>query len=181
MLRSVLFFLSLVFLSGCSRLDVKVDYDPDYKVKEPLHYAIVHNYKKDTDTLTSDRIIKALHAVFKEKGYEKVAKESADLIFVFHTNVQDKSEIQTDYQIVGYGAFGYARGFGGGMVATTNTYNYTEGTLVIDALNPKSQKIVWRGIAKDELTDKETSPEQKSAYIAKVVSELMAKFPREEE
>jgi len=181
MLRKVLFVFVLAFFSGCSQLDVRVDYDPEYIVKEPLNYAIVHHNKKGADTLTADRVIKALHIALDTKGYKAVTKESAELIFVFHTNVQDKSDIQTDYQMVGYGAFGYGRGFGGGMIATTNTYNYTEGTLVVDALNPKTQKIVWRGIAKDELKNIDVSPEKKSAYITKVVAKLMEKFPREEE
>jgi len=120
--------------------------------------------------------VKNLWSSLNTKNYTEVSKEKADLVFVFHTDVQDKTDIQNDYQMIGYGGYGFTRGFGGGMVATTNAYNYTEGTLVVDAINPKTQKIVWRGIAKDELSAKDT-PQEKTEYINHVVSKIIEKFP----
>lgn len=179
MIKKIILALSVVFLSGCSQLDVKVDYDTTYDFNGKTKYIVTHASSKGSDTLVQDRVKNALISALNAKSYTEVSKENADLIFVFHVNVQDKSDIQTDYQTLGYGGFGFARGFGGGMIATTNTYNYTEGTLVVDALNPKTQKIVWRGIAKDELGNGNSTPDEKTKYINKVVSKLMESFPRE--
>jgi len=179
MIKKVLLILGFVFLSGCSQLDIKIDYDPEYVFDGKDDYTIVHKSKKGEDTLTQDRVQNAIKTALNAKGYKEVEKHKAELIFVFHTNVQDKSDIQTDYQTMGFGGFGFARGFGGGVVATTSTYNYTEGTLVVDALNPKTQKILWRGIAKDELGSGSYTPEEKTAYINKVVAKLFESFPRE--
>jgi len=179
MLLKIIFFISLLLFSGCSTLKVSVDYDPEYSFEGKTDYAVVHSNREGENTLANDRIKKALIESLNAKMYKEVAKEEADLVFVFHSDVKDKTDIQTDYQMVGYGGYGFARGFGGGMVATTSAYNYTEGTLVIDALNPKTEKIVWRGIAKDELSSSLSSPTEKTLYIRSVVFKLMQNFPRE--
>ena len=181
MIKKILIpLMVLLTLVGCSTISVNVDYDTDYNFNGKTKYAIVHSDRAGDNTLTNDRIIEALTQVLNAKSYKKVKKEEADLIFVFHVNVQDKTELRTDYQMVGYGGYGFGRGFGGGVIETTSAYNYTEGTLVVDALNPKTKKIVWRGIVKDELSSSSSTPEEKTAYIHKIITKLMEKFPKEE-
>jgi len=169
----VLIVLSLV---GCSSLKVNVDYDPDYDFSAPRSYAIAHHARAGEDTLFNDRLIKALNEELAAKGYVQVPKQEAQLIFVFHTNVVDKTQIDTDYEMIGYRRYG----FGGHMIATTSTYTYTEGTLILDALNPQNQKIVWRGTATDILSKKK-SPEERTAYVKKVVHKTMQDFPPKSE
>jgi hypothetical protein len=179
MIEKIFLTLALVLLSACSQLDVKFDYDPEYVFEGKNKYVVVHDNGERGDTLTQDRVSNAIKNALNAKSYKEVSKQNADLVFVFHINVQDKSDIYTDYQMMGYGGYGFARGFGGSMVATTSTYSYTEGTLVVDALNPKTQKIVWRGIAKDELSTSNSTPQEKTEYINDVVFKLMQNFPRE--
>ncbi|MBN2816445.1 MAG: DUF4136 domain-containing protein [Campylobacterales bacterium] len=179
MLRLLIIAVFAIFFTACSQLDIKIDYDTEYEFSKEIKYTVVHSSRVGDDTLTNDRIKKALQNTLDLKGYTMVEQKDADVLFVFHADVKDKTDIQTDYQMVGFGGYGFARGFGGGMVATTSAYNYTEGTLVVDALNPDTQKILWRGIATDELSKKDATPEEKSAYINVVVSKLINNFPRE--
>ena len=103
-------------------------------------------------------------------------KEVSDIIFMFHIDVRDITDIRTDYEMVGYG--GFSRNFRGGVVATTSAYKYTKGTLVVDALSPKTKKILWRGVVNDELSSSESTPDEKSKYIDKVILELINNFPK---
>jgi hypothetical protein len=169
----------MLFFAGCSQMQVKVDYDTAYDFSGKTNYVIAHNKVKGENTLISDRIQNALKAALNAKSYKEVTKNQADLLFVFHVNVKDKSDVQTDYEMLGYGGYGFSGGFGGTMIATTNTYNYKEGTLIVDALKRKTQKIVWHGIATDELSDSLTTPQEKTDYINKMVFKLMENFPRE--
>ena len=178
MKRILMFVAMLLALSGCSTMQVDVDYDTAYNFDGKTKYSVAHSNKTGEDSLTNDRIIEALKKTLNAKAYTNVSKEEADLIFVFHVNVEDKTDIYTDYQMVGYGGFGYGRGFGGGMIATPSTYKYTEGKLVMDALNPKTRKIVWRGIISDELDSNAKTPEEKIIYINAVIEKLMENFPR---
>ncbi len=172
-MKNILIFIvsSIVFL-GCSSLRVSYDYDPGYDFSQQTRYAVVHHNREGEDTLFNDRVINAIKTELNAKGYVQTSKEEADLVFVFHSKVEDKTDIDTDYQMVGFGMYRY----GGTMVATTSTYHYTKGTLIVDALNPKDQKIVWRGIATDTLKEKKT-PQKRTEYINKVIQELMESFP----
>jgi len=170
----------LVVFSGCSTIQVDTDYDTSYSFDTKTNYAVVYSDRVGNNSLVNDRIKNAITQSLNARNYKDVAKEDAQLVFVFHVDVQDKADVRIDYQMVGYGGYGFSRGFGMGygapMVATPTTYRYTEGKLIIDALNPKTKKIVWRGIATDELQTLKT-PQEKTAYINKVVSTIMAKFP----
>lgn len=183
-----LFLIGTIFLlfSGCSTLDTEVDYDTAYEFKDQTHYSIVHSDREGDNTLVNDRIKEAIKISLNAKEYEEVKESEADLLFVFHVNVQKMSDIRTDYEMVGYGGFGYGMGFGGygrgfgtAMVVHPSTYKWTEGKLIIDALNPRSKKIVWRGVATDELSQNSSTPQEKTLYINKVVSKLMEKFPKD--
>jgi len=188
-MKNILVIISLVFLfSGCSALKVDVDYDSSYNFNNKTKYAIVHNAKESDNTLVSDRITKAIKAQLNKKNYVQVGKNEADLVFVFHVNVTQRSDIRTDYEMVGYSGYGYGGawgyggfgGYGGGtmMVERPSVYRWKEGRLVIDALNTQNKKIVWRGIVTDELNDDSSSVKEKTEYINKVVAKVMKNFPR---
>ena len=172
MKRSFILILSVLVFLGCSSLRVTNDYDPQFEFSKQTTIAVVHHNREGEDTLFNDRLLKALESDLVSKGYTKSSKAEADLVFVFHTKVESKTDIDTDYQMVGFGMYRY----GGGMVATTSTYHYTKGTLIVDALNPKDEKIVWRGIATDTLREHKT-PQKRTEYINEVVKELMQSFP----
>lgn len=172
MKKTLVFLISILIIAGCSSLKVSVDYDPEFNFLDQKSFAIVHHNREGEDTLFNDRFINALENNLKVKGYTQVDKSLANLIFVFHVNVESKVDIDTDYRMVGYGRYGY----GGRMVSTTRTYKYTKGTLIVDALNPIDNKIVWRGITTDILKSYDT-PEERTSYIQKVLKETMKDFP----
>ena len=184
--KQIFYILPILFLlSGCSTLKVDVDYDSSYNFSNKTKYAVVHSLKESEDSLTNNRISKAIKKSLNASAYTEVSKENADLVFVFHVNVMNMSDLRTDYEVVGYGGYGYNPGWGYGgwgygstvVVPRSTTYRWQEGKLIIDAMNPKTQKIVWRGIVKDELSRGSSSQEEKTEYINKVVTKLMKEFP----
>jgi hypothetical protein len=52
-------------------------------------------------------------------------------------------------------------------------YPYTEGTLVVDLVDPKSNNVVWHGRARRTVYDSELSAEQ----IDEMVKKLLEDFP----
>ena len=168
-----IFSLSLVmFFLGCSTLRVQNDYDEGFDFNKVKYYTVKHNVRVGENTLLNDRITAALENIFDTKGYKKSDLQKADLIFVYHYNVKDRVDIQTDYQMVGVRRYR----FGGSMMATTTTYRYKEGTIIVDALDKKSNKIVWRSIGVLEIQEQDT-PQERKAYVFKIIKELMQKFP----
>lgn len=167
--------VTLLIFTGCSQVQVNVDYDDSFNFSAQKTFVIIEEKKEGSNTLYIDRVISALESTLESKNYTKASKDNADLIFVFHTDITSKSDINTDYQRVGFGMYRYGGGMGG-MVSTTSTYNYDEGTLMIDALSPKTKNIVWRGVGQTEVKKQET-PQEKRKYINSIVTKIMAKFP----
>lgn len=172
------FFLSLLIFAGCSTMEVQSDYDPQFDFHTLETFAVVYPKKDATVTLTQERIAEALVKQMQAKGYRQTDKAHADFYLLFHTDVTDKRQVVTDYQSMGlYPYYGYRYGYGAPMVVPVQReYTYTEGKFIVDALNPKGNRIFWRGIATDELQKLKT-PEERIGYINKVISKVLASFP----
>ena len=166
--------MAMLLFVGCSTLDVSTDYDESYDFKNAKTFIIDNSSGSAKNSLFADRVVNALENELRLKNYKKVSKEEADLIFVFHASAEDKSDVQTSFGLSGYR--GFTRYGSGMMMATTHTYEYTEGTLVIDALSTKTKKLVWRGIGVKELREKET-PAQRTEAVNAAVKKIMEKFP----
>jgi len=147
-----------------------VDYDTQYNFKQIHTFAVLHKDKAGENGLTNARITKAIEKALRSKGLKEVNPNNADLIFLYHVHVQNKTDIYTDYQMVGYGRYG------GMVISTPRSYNYDEGKLIIDAYSPKSNKTVYRAVAVDELQQKKT-PQEREAYINEVVQKTLKSFP----
>jgi len=174
MRKFILSLMVLLIFTGCFTLKVSTDYDESFDFSKENSFAVIHNKINGEDNLNIDRIRNAIEADLKQKNYKKVSKEEADLIVIFHMDVKDKTEVQTSYMSMGYGRYRY----GGGMsVPITNTYDYKEGTLVIETLNPKNEKIVWTATATAELKNQKT-PQKRTEYINGIVQKMMEKFPK---
>jgi hypothetical protein len=167
-----------LFFLGCSTIKVDTDYDPKFAFASLARYAIIYKPKEGSDTLTDDRIMHAINAAMAEKGYSSSEKADADFYVLFHTDVTSKTKIVTDYQQVGLYPYGYGYiGYGGMVIPTTHAYTYDEAKLIVDFIDPKENKIIWRGIATDRLKSLDT-PEKRSRYIDEVITKLLKSFPK---
>jgi len=168
-----------MLFTGCSTIKVETDFDPEYSFSHAETYAIVYKQKEYEDTLTADRIMDGIRKELVSKGYTEVPRADADLFVVFHIDVRNKTKIVQDYQYIGISPYRYGYGYGyGGMMAvpTTRAYNYDEGKLLMDILNSKDNKIVWRGIATDSLKTYDT-PKERTKYINKVMASIFKTLP----
>jgi len=181
MIKTPLILLSALFFSACSTINVSNDFDPAFSFDTVKSYALLYKSNERSNTLTDERIKSGIDMQLRQRGYSKVNRKDADIYVVFHTNVQNKTKIVQGYEHIGISPYryGYRYGYGyGGMMAvpTTRTYNYDEGKLLIDILNTKDNKIVWRGVATDSLKDLET-PEDRVQYIREVMTSIFKSLP----
>lgn len=172
MIKILSLVMTTLLFVGCSTLDVSVDYDESYDFKNAKTFAVDNSMGKSNNTLFGSRVVNALENELNLKNYIKSSKEEADLIIVFHASAKEKSDVQTTVGLSGYRGYRY----GGMMMSTSHTYEYTEGTLVVDVLSPKTKKVVWRGIGVKELSEKE-SPQERTKAVNAAVKKIMEKFP----
>jgi len=170
---------SLIFallLTGCASLRVQSDYDPQFAF-QTLHSVAVLYPKSDNRALSlaQQRFHDALAAQLRAKGYRLTDKTHADFYMLFHLDITQKSQIVTDYRMMGL--FPYRPFYGYGMaVPVEREYSWNEGRFIVDAVLPAQNRIIWRAIAVDRLHDFDT-PQERQAYIQRVVNEVLAKFP----
>ncbi len=162
-----------IFLSGCSTIHVQNDYNPKYDFSRLRTFSILYDHSSAGSSLNQDRIAKALKRELEAKGYIETEKKFADFYIVFHTNVKNKTKIVTDYERVGLRSYRY---WAEPRVPVQRQYDYKEGKIIVDALDPKTKQVFWRGTATDMLQSFNT-PAERIEYINKVAKEVMSAFP----
>ena len=58
----------------------------------------------------------------------------------------------------------------------THVSTYDQGTLIVDIVIPKSDSLVWRGVARGRIPEKMTA-EERDKTVGEVVTQVMADFP----
>ena len=130
-----------------------------------------------------DRIDAALRSALEARGFVFVDKTAdADLLLSWHLNLMDKTDVKT-YNNPSYGAsVGYSRY---NRYAMYNCYNcmnqtdvrvteYTQGTFIIDRIDPVGNASVWRSVTQSKLKE-ETIRDQ--AALDSAAIRVLAGFP----
>jgi len=165
----------LLFFSACSSLEVQSDYDDAYDLSKIKTYRVIHYVKRGENRLLNQRITNAIKEVLNAKGYKDVAKNE-DLLFVYHYATKEQVDIRTDYHLMGFAHYDYEQSVG----ATTKSYEYTEDSIIIDVLDPQSEKLLFRAAGTLELEHKKTL-EEKRAHVLKIIQKLLEDFPARDE
>ena len=98
------------------------------------------------NSLTQKRIETAVSRELTAKGLRQVGlDEPQDLQVHYWINVLDKQRLESGGTSVGVargprGGYGWGAGYGGGVT----TYEYKEGTLILDLIQPTNKQLVWR-------------------------------------
>jgi hypothetical protein len=83
--------------------------------------------------------------------------------------------LRQELEAYGWGGYGGWGGWGGwGWGGPGNVYEYTEGTLIVDFIDPKTNQSFWRGTA-STVVNTPDNPNPKR--MAKGVEEMMDKYP----
>ena len=185
-----LFTASTLLLMACASSPPKanVDYKSDYNfspVKKIAFYRDSGQVMGDNPLQLSDiqrgRIDSALSYALGNRGFQIVDDAAqADLFVTWHLVTQNKTDIQTwNTPGAGVGYYGrYNRYSGyncwncGGTEVTVK--NYTEGTFIVDMIDPTLHKSVWRGVMQSRL--KEPNSADQERYNA-AATEIFATFP----
>jgi Domain of unknown function (DUF4136) len=159
---AVLFFtVSLAFAQK-----VRVDYDHSANFAKYMTFSWIKQPATPKDPLMQQRVITAINEQLKAKGLQLV-DSNGDLAVAVNVATQEKQTLNTFYD--GFGP--WAWGMGG---ATTTVETYTEGTIVADLFDAQTKKVVWRGVATKEVSDK---PEKVTQQVDKAIEKLFKNYP----
>jgi len=168
---------AVLLAAACATVHVSTDYDQTVDFSGYHSFQLVGGHllnegvPDDGNTLVKDRIEAALRASLRSKGLEE-ATGGADLNVGYFAGARTRTEIEN---MPGYGP-GFGPFWTGGWwdPAYNNwwTVTYNEGTLVIDLVDTRTKRLVWRAYAQAAIHVPVTQEK-----IQKAVTEAFRSFP----
>lgn len=156
-------------VTSCSPFQIKSDYSATANFTDYKTYLLRTDDLKLND-LDKDRVLNELSKQVQSKGF--TSSQNPDVIINVKASHKKIQDIQSNQP---YGMYGWGGpwGWGVGMNRTWTT-NYNSGTIVIDMVDAKTNKLIWQGIGSGISVD---SPKSKQKQIPEVVADIMANYP----
>ncbi|TDW50073.1 uncharacterized protein DUF4136 [Flavobacterium sp. 270] len=179
-LRLILIFLLGLFYSCSPTVKVTNDYDHGISFSEFKTFAVydLKAQEGQISQLNADRITKAIRTEMIAKGFTE--SNNPDLKVNAVTILKNKTSVSANTNFYGYGGMYRPYGYwgGGAMMGTANTtvdtYDYVDGSLVIDIVSTKTQKMIWQGIGNSQIDSKPDNPDE---FINGAVKKILEGFP----
>jgi uncharacterized membrane protein len=177
--------LLLVAVTAAFGMSVKSDYEKSFDFRQLHTFAFKTDRAGDdplgTNTLEAGRIQNALAAQLEANGFSQ-APQNPDFIVAFYSRTKQKTQVQS----AGFGpGFGFGRGFGWGYGVPYRarwrwglgpdiwTTTYTQGCVMADVIDPRTNDLVWRGVVKDTVNGIGQSEKQANQAARDLVKQLL--------
>jgi hypothetical protein len=141
------------------------------------------------NSITNNALRTDLSQAFQSRGYAQASRQSADFVVAYYTGTKEKFDTTYwgptfdpgwRYRYRGgrgwawpyYGA-GYYGGpyYGGGI----NVNSYTQGQVIVDVTDPRTNELLWRGQGTEPVS---TNVTKYMAELQNVVNGVVARFPQ---
>lgn len=185
-----------IAIAGCTSLRVRTDYDPlldfsqfrSFSWLEPPVLTTPESGATDVavnpfalNSMLDARIRAAVDQELESQGYRPASEGSVPSFQLqYHVILKDKTRLfSTPGPFYGggywgpapYGSYGPYGAYGG----TFQSYDYQQGTLVLDMVDPETKRIAWRGWAVGPSRDGYYDEER----VRKAVRAILGQFPPE--
>ncbi len=180
-----LFYICFVilFLAGCSPVNVQYDYDREADFENIHTYAWKNSSRPDNaleeNPLVKKRVVRSVENTLGVKGYKKTTDNIPDFYVVIHAGVKEKMRVTNMGGPAGhYPDPWYSPWYSGGAYYgnRVDIHYYTEGTLIIDVVNAGKNELIWRG-AGTGIVKQYENQEKMQQSIDTYVNEILAGFP----
>jgi hypothetical protein len=195
--HALLALATALTLAACASGPPKpqVDYKQDYSFGQVRKIA----FFKHSGQVTGENPVKisdiqrnradiALQQALEKRGYQFVDDpKQADLLLSWHLATQEKTDVRTYQSPAYYGGYGYgyapynryARYNCWSCMPTqteVSVQEYTEGTFIVDMIDPDLSQSVWRGVIQSKLKGKPKNEGQQERMNA-AADAIFASFP----
>lgn len=186
-MKKLIYSLVAIFiLSSCSSLKVTTDYDPKVDFTQYKTFNFLP-WSKQMDKILSkydqSRVRAAATQELEKLGFQK-AEGKTDLAVSILIIIDEKTGTATynDYYSSGpavgyyYGPWGANYAGGVSSMTTMHSYDYEEGTMIVDLLDVKKKQMAWQGIAKKTLNSRKKGD---GSAVKLAMENLFKDFPLE--
>ncbi len=134
------------------------------------------------NSITNQALRQDLVQGFEAKGYT-LDRSDPDFVVAYYAGTKEKMD--TTYwnpdPYWRYGYRGYRYGWAWPWYGYASPYpwmrvqEYTEGSVIVDVVNPKTRELIWRGQGVAQVSD---DPNTYAKELAKTVDAILKKFPQ---
>ncbi len=157
---------------GCMGPKVRTDFDPaaDFTTFRTYAFAGLTDLNQGgvlNNSLMRKRLEQMVGEQLSNKGLRQVGLDGhPDVLVHYWVTVKEKQRLESTGPMVGpYGRRGYG---------SVTTYDYEEGTLIIDLATPAKDELVWRGSIVSIVSD---SKEENMRMVNKGVAKAFEDYP----
>jgi uncharacterized protein DUF4136 len=168
----------LTLVSACSTpLEATMDFDHQFDFSKVQKIAIQPVDRTNLSMIRIsdmqvERIDQALGAELESRGYQIVADNAqADMFLTWHLVTEERTDVRT-YNSASY----YNCWRCGPNVSDVSVRQYTQGTFIVDMIDPMRNQSVWRSIIESRLQSN-PDPEEAPARRQEAASAIFAQFP----
>lgn len=164
----------VVLVSACAQAPVSFDYDPAAYLKGLKTYALSPppGGGAQYQSLDGNRIEAAMRSALTARQLQEVPADKADFLLSYRIE-QERTLDQSGF------SFGFGVGSGGlGLGASTRpaAQEKIEGKLVVDAIDPAKNQVIWSAKSNRNLTDS-MGPGKRDELINTLIEAMFKDFP----
>jgi hypothetical protein len=184
MQKLISFTILVLLLQACSPYKVTQEYDKNTDFNRFKTFSFSpwdSENSRLVNRFDQERLISAIANELTKKGYTQVSGKG-DLIvdiFVIFDQKQGTTAYTSHYASPywgGYGFYGYGYGYFPGYGSTVvETYNYVQGTIIINLFDRMGKLLVWQGTGIGTVS---TSHQERKTNIPKIIEQIFFKFPK---
>lgn len=172
-----------LIVAGCAQLQTGSKIDDATDFTELKTFSWLHDADKPAEDvrLNDPKVRQTVRTAVEEslvsKGYEKVERQQADFLVTWFGAIEQKMKKENIDHF--YAPYGYGTLYRNPVMNTESPRTiaeYEKGTIIIDIVDPKRQKLIWRGSGSGRLA--EDQPEQTTLRnLNRSVTKVLEPFP----
>jgi hypothetical protein len=167
--------VAATFAVGCATLNVSSHVERGVDFKEFVTYGWgpadalpTGDPRLDNNPFFKDYLTGAVEKELAARGYRQATDGTPDLLIHYHANVSQRFEVH------GMEPSNYPQCYPNCEPAIAE---YEQGTIVVDIMNAKTDKLVWRGWAQDNIQGLIDNQEAMRRHIERSVVRMFEQFP----
>lgn len=175
-LRNLVVTVLVMLVAGCASgpPPAVTDFDRGYDFSKVKKIAIQPFNRANPATVVVsdmqvDRIDEAVAQELASKGYEMVDSDAeADLLLAWHLVTQERTDVRSFNTTTRYSCWSCG--------SDISVRQYTQGTFIVDLIDPVSLRSVWRATMQSRMRS-EPDPQQAEQNRRAAAQEVFARFP----
>ena len=174
---------ALLFIGCTTQPQVETDHQADFDFSSLKTFNVAETRQDSKENiLISPFTLSHIHSALEGelgKRYQSAANGAkADFIVSYHVVIEEKIDPRSYDDLYGFGYYGrgyrypspFFRGTGSGLRV------FNQGSLIIDIVDAKTGRPIWRGVSEKRLS-RNMEPQEQREVLSRAVTEVVAQFP----